>query len=67
MPTVGTRPAGVRPVHRDGVPLCLALMAKPQVITFPFLLLLWDYWPLGRFEIPEKLRLARAAQSVSRS
>jgi protein O-mannosyl-transferase len=26
----------------------LGLMAKPQVITFPFLLLLWDYWPLGR-------------------
>ncbi|MFZ0479916.1 MAG: tetratricopeptide repeat protein [Terriglobales bacterium] len=26
----------------------LALMAKPQVITFPFLLLLWDYWPLQR-------------------
>jgi tetratricopeptide (TPR) repeat protein len=26
----------------------LALMAKPQVITFPFLLMLWDYWPLGR-------------------
>jgi protein O-mannosyl-transferase len=26
----------------------LALMAKPQVITFPFLLWLWDYWPLGR-------------------
>lgn len=25
------------------------LMAKPQVITFPFLLLLWDYWPLARF------------------
>jgi len=24
------------------------LMAKPQVITFPFLLLLWDYWPLER-------------------
>ena len=27
----------------------LALMSKPQVITFPFLLLLWDYWPLRRF------------------
>ena len=27
----------------------LALMAKPQVITFPFVLLLWDYWPLQRF------------------
>jgi tetratricopeptide (TPR) repeat protein len=26
----------------------LALMAKPQVITFPLLLVLWDYWPLGR-------------------
>lgn len=25
------------------------LMSKPQVITLPFLLLLWDYWPLGRF------------------
>jgi tetratricopeptide (TPR) repeat protein len=26
----------------------LALMAKPQVITFPFVALLWDYWPLQR-------------------
>ena len=26
----------------------LALMAKPQVITFPFALLLLDYWPLQR-------------------
>ncbi len=25
------------------------LMSKPQVVTLPFLLLLWDYWPLGRF------------------
>lgn len=27
------------------------LMAKPQVITLPFLLLLWDYWPLRRLEL----------------
>jgi hypothetical protein len=27
----------------------LALMTKPQVITFPFALLLLDYWPLCRF------------------
>lgn len=27
----------------------LALMAKPQVVTFPLLLILWDYWPLQRF------------------
>src|SRR5271155_4380141 len=26
----------------------LGLMAKPQVITLPFVLLLWDYWPLER-------------------
>jgi protein O-mannosyl-transferase len=26
----------------------LGLLAKPQVITFPFVLLLWDYWPLRR-------------------
>jgi Flp pilus assembly protein TadD len=26
----------------------LALMAKPQVVTLPFVLLLWDYWPLQR-------------------
>jgi protein O-mannosyl-transferase len=24
------------------------LMAKPQIITLPFVLLLWDYWPLRR-------------------
>ena len=29
----------------------LGLMAKPQVITFPFVLLLWDYWPLKRMTI----------------
>ncbi len=26
----------------------LGLLSKSQVITFPFLLWLWDYWPLGR-------------------
>jgi len=25
------------------------LMSKPSIITFPFLLLIVDYWPLGRF------------------
>ncbi len=29
----------------------LGLMAKPQVITLPFVLLLWDYWPLRRVAI----------------
>jgi protein O-mannosyl-transferase len=26
----------------------LSLMAKPQIVTLPFVLLLWDYWPLQR-------------------
>jgi tetratricopeptide (TPR) repeat protein len=29
----------------------LGLMAKPTVITFPFMLLLLDYWPLDRFPL----------------
>lgn len=28
----------------------LGLLAKPMVITLPFVLLLLDYWPLGRFD-----------------
>jgi tetratricopeptide (TPR) repeat protein len=24
-------------------------MAKPQIVTLPFVLLLWDYWPLQRY------------------
>ena len=28
----------------------LGLMSKPPILTFPFLLLLLDYWPLKRFE-----------------
>jgi protein O-mannosyl-transferase len=28
--------------------LALGLMAKPQIVTLPFVLLLWDYWPLQR-------------------
>jgi protein O-mannosyl-transferase len=30
----------------------LASMAKPQVITLPFVLLLWDYWPFERVRSP---------------
>ncbi len=36
----------------------LGLMAKPQVITFPFVLLLWDYWPLQRVSFARDKRSA---------
>jgi tetratricopeptide (TPR) repeat protein len=28
------------------------LMAKPMLVTWPFVMLLLDYWPLGRFQRP---------------
>ena len=31
-----------------GLLFVLGLLSKPQIITFPFVLLLWDYWPLQR-------------------
>jgi hypothetical protein len=43
------------------------LMAKPMVITLPFVLLLLDYWPLGRTagENPERaFRYRRAAAGI---
>jgi protein O-mannosyl-transferase len=47
-------------VRRPGLPrrlvvlLCFALglMSKPMLVTFPFVLLLLDYWPLKRFVQP---------------
>jgi tetratricopeptide (TPR) repeat protein len=35
------------------------LMAKPMVITLPFLLLLWDYWPLQRAQSFARLALEK--------
>ena len=31
-------------------------MAKPMLVTLPFVLLLLDYWPLGRFEFGENIK-----------
>jgi tetratricopeptide (TPR) repeat protein len=31
--------------------LCLGLMAKPMLVTWPFLLLLLDFWPLNRLHL----------------
>jgi tetratricopeptide (TPR) repeat protein len=32
------------------ISFALGLMAKPMLVTLPFVLLLLDYWPLGRFD-----------------
>ena len=39
----------------------LGLMSKPQVITLPFVLLLWDYWPLQRFSFGAPASVAEPA------
>ena len=45
----------------------LGLMAKPMLVTLPFVLLLLDYWPLRRFERKRSIQELRtgAAKPVS--
>ncbi len=43
----------------------LGLMSKPMVVTVPFLLLLLDYWPLGRWTIPAAVSRAAAGGESS--
>ena len=47
----------------------LSLMAKPMMVTLPFVFLLIDYWPLGRWQktlTPPEVSIA-AAQRVKRN
>ena len=41
-----------RPLSGPVVLFALGLMAKPMLVTLPFVLLLLDYWPLRRFARP---------------
>jgi len=59
--------AYIRYVNRPGVFiyclvlmfLALGLMSKPMLVTLPFVLLLFDFWPLKRFGDPESFRFFR--------
>ena len=42
----------------------LGLMAKPQIITLPCVLLLWDYWPLQRL-FPQRQTSLRGVPPVA--
>jgi Flp pilus assembly protein TadD len=44
-----TRKPAIRPYLVVCALFACGLMAKPQIVTFPFVLLLWDFWPLHRF------------------
>jgi tetratricopeptide (TPR) repeat protein len=43
------RPSALR-YSAVAISYALGLAAKPQIITLPFLLLLWDFWPLQRWQ-----------------
>ncbi len=34
----------------------LGLMSKPMLVTLPFVMLLWDFWPLGRLRLRATLK-----------
>src|SRR5947207_2596243 len=40
------------------ITLALGLLAKPMLVTWPFVMLLLDYWPLRRFEITSRREVA---------
>jgi tetratricopeptide (TPR) repeat protein len=42
----------------------LGLMAKPMLVTLPFVLLLLDYWPLGRLEFGPKFRWRPVVEKI---
>lgn len=42
-----SKPGVLRYIVMAGL-FVLGLMSKPQIIMLPLVLLLWDYWPLGR-------------------
>jgi protein O-mannosyl-transferase len=33
----------------------LGLMSKPMLVTIPFVMLIWDFWPLGRLRLRTRL------------
>jgi tetratricopeptide (TPR) repeat protein len=41
--------------------LALGLLAKPMLVTWPFVMLLLDYWPLGRLADPIEQKRSRGA------
>jgi len=45
----------------------LGLMAKPMLVTLPFVLLLLDYWPLGRFQNKRAKDISRETHKSQKS
>src|SRR6266478_3818857 len=50
-------PSSIRYVW-TAITLALGLLAKPMLVTWPFVMMLLDYWPLRRFEITSRREVA---------
>src|SRR5947208_7832377 len=53
-----TEAPSIRRYAWTAITLALGLMAKPILVTWPFVMLLLDYWPLRRFEITSRREVA---------
>lgn len=42
----------------------LGLMSKPMLVTWPFVLLILDFWPLGRFRFSDGFRFADLYKNI---
>src|SRR5436309_10966572 len=47
------------------VVVALGLMSKPMLVTLPFVLLLLDYWPIGRIDVQQSGTTRQVLQLVS--
>ena len=47
---IGNRKSGIGNYTLALLFFALGLMSKPMLVTWPFVMLLLDYWPLGRFK-----------------
>ena len=48
------------------ISFALALMSKPMMVTIPFLLMLLDYWPLGRWQKDFKISTKNSFDSAGK-
>ena len=53
-----TEAPSIRRYAWTAVALALGLMAKPMLVTWPFVMLLLDYWPLGRFDLTSRKKMS---------
>jgi tetratricopeptide (TPR) repeat protein len=63
---VGWRPVLLSPAYWGAMAFfALGLMSKPMLVTLPFVLLLVDYWPLGRLTFSDPKSSARALAGLA--